>query len=71
MITNISRIARPFRIALLTTAALFAVSGPVIAATGSTATSQANSGSTTGCADLAQAASNGIAAEVAANAQIV
>lgn len=71
MISNISRIARPLRIARLTTAALFAVSGPVIAATGSTATSQANSGSTTGCADLAQAASNGVASEIAANAQIV
>jgi len=66
-----SRIARPLRIALLTSATMLALSGSLMAATGSAGTSQANTGSTTGCADLAQAASNGIAAEVAANAQIV
>lgn len=69
--SSVSRMARPLRIALLTGTTLLALSGSLMAATGSTGTSQANSGSTTGCADLAQAASNGIAAEVAANAQIV
>lgn len=69
--TSRSRITRLTRIALLTSVALFTLSGPLMAATGGTATSQANSGSTTGCADLAQAASNGIASEIAANAQIV
>lgn len=62
---------KSLRAVLLTTVVLIGQSDPLLAATGDTATTQANTGSTTGCAELAQASAGGIAAEIAANAQIV
>lgn len=51
--------------------AVIAATTPLARAGNATGTSQADTGSTTGCADLAQAAANGITAEIAANNQIV
>lgn len=52
-------------------AAAMACAIPIALAQSAGATTQADTGSTTGCATLAQAAANGIAAEIAANNQII